>query len=118
MPDTTPLSSCLFCRIVAGVIPATRVAENAHGIAFDDIDPKAPVHVLVIPKRHVSSLPDADDMVELAALLGLARDVAERKGVATAGYRVVTNIGEDGGQSVSHLHFHVLGGRAMGWPPG
>lgn len=118
MPDAESDPSCLFCRIVSGDIPSSRVGENAHAVAFADIDPKAPVHLLVIPKRHVRSLHEAGDPEELAALLALAAQVAEDAGVADTGYRVVTNIGEDGGQSVSHLHFHVLGGRAMGWPPG
>jgi histidine triad (HIT) family protein len=111
-------SSCLFCRIAAGEIPATIVAETDWAVAFRDIAPKAPVHVLVIPRRHVESLSEETDVAELGELLMLAVDVARQEGIAESGYRVVTNVGEDGGQSVGHLHFHVLGGRAMGWPPG
>jgi histidine triad (HIT) family protein len=110
--------TCLFCRIVAGEIPATLVAENATAIAFRDIAPKAPVHVLVVPRRHVASLAEADDATELGAVLALAAEVARQSGVSATGYRVVSNVGADGGQTVGHLHVHVLGGRAMGWPPG
>lgn len=111
-------AECIFCRIVAGSIPAARVAENERAVAFRDLHPQAPVHVLVIPRRHVEGLAAASDGEELGALLLLAREVAEREGVAASGYRVVTNCGTDGGQTVAHLHLHVLGGRAMGWPPG
>jgi histidine triad (HIT) family protein len=109
---------CIFCRIVAGTIPATLVGENEQALAFRDLHPQAPVHVLVIPRRHVGSLAAADDAAELGQLMALAADVARREGVAQSGYRVVTNIGADGGQTVGHLHLHVLGGRAFGWPPG
>jgi histidine triad (HIT) family protein len=114
MSDT----SCLFCRIVSGEIPATLIAETPLAVAFRDIAPKAPVHALVIPRRHVTSLAAATDSAELGAVLALAAQVAVQEGVAESGYRVVTNVGDDGGQSVGHLHFHVLGGRALGWPPG
>ncbi|HMS03877.1 MAG TPA: histidine triad nucleotide-binding protein [Gemmatimonadaceae bacterium] len=110
--------TCLFCRIVAGEIPAQLVAETPEALAFRDIAPKAPVHVLVIPRRHVASLATAADAAELGALTQLAARVAAQEGVAETRYRVVTNVGADGGQSVGHLHFHVLGGRALGWPPG
>lgn len=113
-----PAADCLFCRIVDGAIPATIVARNDHALAFRDIDPKAPTHVLVIPAQHVASLAEATDAAQLGALLSLAAEVARLEGVAESGYRVVANTGSDGGQSVSHLHLHVLGGRAMGWPPG
>ena len=105
--------SCLFCRIVRREIPAAIVAESEHALAFRDIAPQAPVHVLVIPKAHVASLDAAADAVQLGHVVQLAAEVARGEG----GYRVVTNIGTDGGQSVAHLHFHVLGGRALGWPP-
>lgn len=110
--------SCLFCRIAAGEIPATLVAETPAAVAFRDIAPKAPVHVLVIPRRHIGSLSEATDAAELGELAMLAADVARQEGIAESGYRVVTNVGEDGGQSVGHLHWHVLGGRSLGWPPG
>lgn len=114
MTDTT----CLFCRIVSGEISATIVAQNAHALAFRDISPVAPVHVLVVPRRHIASLSDADNAVELGELTLLAAEVARMDGVEKSGYRVVANTGVDGGQTVHHLHLHVLGGRAMDWPPG
>ncbi len=110
--------TCIFCRIVSGAIPAQIVAQNEGALAFRDLHPQAPVHVLVIPRRHVASLAAADDAAELGALTLLAAEVARLEGVAESGYRVVTNIGNDGGQTVGHLHFHVLCGRAMAWPPG
>jgi len=114
------VSDCLFCRIVAGEIPAQRVAESAEGIAFRDIDPQAPTHVVVIPRRHVAESA-AELGPEHAALLGdlfaLAARVARDHGLER-GFRIVTNVGPDAGQSVPHLHLHVLGGRPMRWPPG
>jgi histidine triad (HIT) family protein len=108
---------CLFCRIVAGEIPSERVAEGEGVIAFRDISPRAPVHVLVVPERHVGSADeltdDAEDLALLARCYRLAREVAHGEGTAD-GYRITTNIGEKGGQSVHHLHFHVLGGRQLG----
>jgi len=110
--------ACLFCRIVGGAIPAALVASNDHAIAFRDLHPQAPSHVLVIPRRHVASLAEAIDAAELGALLLLAAEVARSEGLSETGYRVVSNTGDDGGQTVHHLHLHVLGGRAMHWPPG
>lgn len=113
-------SECLFCRIAAGSIPATLVHEDDRLLAFRDINPQAPLHVLIIPREHVSSLHVADP--EHAALLGeallLAAEIARREGVADAGYRTVINTGDEGGQTVHHLHVHLLGGRTLGWPPG
>jgi len=111
---------CLFCKIVAGLIPADVVAESATALAFRDIDPKAPVHVLVVPRDHVSSVGGAEDAHRdlLGDVLILARDVARSEGIAESGFRTVLNTGDDGGQAVHHLHAHVLGGRALGWPPG
>ena len=113
-------SDCLFCRIVAGEIPSDQVYSDEQVIAFRDIAPKAPVHVLVIPRRHLDSIADlADaDAPLAAALLAASNEVARREGVAESGYRVVTNVGADAGQSVGHLHLHVLGRRRMTWPPG
>lgn len=112
--------SCLFCRIAAKEVPATIVTEDEYALAFRDIHPAAPTHVLVIPKKHVSSVAGADD--EDAMLLGrlmlMARDVAKADGLDATGYRLVTNNGDDAGQSVHHVHVHVLGGRPMAWPPG
>lgn len=111
--------SCLFCRIVSGEIPATVVHETDDVLAFRDVSPQAPVHVLVIPKEHHANLADAvaasPDLVAKVAA-GCAA-VAEAEGLG-GGYRIVTNTGPDGGQSVGHLHFHVLGGRRLAWPPG
>ncbi|TAL08854.1 MAG: histidine triad nucleotide-binding protein [Nitrospirae bacterium] len=114
------MSDCLFCKIGSGQIPAKVVLQDDEVLAFDDVNPQAPVHVLVIPKRHVSALNDAGagDQALLGRLLEAAILVARKKGIAEAGYRVVANTGRDGGQTVFHLHLHVLGGRHMNWPPG
>jgi len=109
---------CLFCKVASGQIPAT-VVQRADGmVAFKDINPQAPVHLLVIPAAHVASLNDARDRDVLGSLLGFARDVARAQGLAERGYRVVVNTNADGGQTVFHLHLHLLGGRPMTWPPG
>jgi histidine triad (HIT) family protein len=116
MPDYEP--DCLFCRIAAGEIPSDRVYEDEAVVVFRDLNPKAPTHVLAIPRRHIASaanLTDADAEL-LAALFGAMRHVAEEAGLR--GYRIVTNVGAEAGQSVFHLHFHLLGGRRMAWPPG
>ena len=110
--------ACIFCRIAGGSMPAALVASNEHAVAFRDVHPQAPSHLLVIPRRHVASLAEATDAAELGALLLLAAEVARTAGLADTGYRVVANTGHDGGQTVHHLHLHVLGGRAMHWPPG
>ena len=110
--------SCLFCRIVRGEIPAQLVAETDDCIAFRDINPQAPLHVLVIPRRHVASLNDAHDAAELGKLSLLAAEIARREGCAESGYRTVVNTGADAGQTVFHVHLHLLAGRALRWPPG
>jgi|SRR5688572_659249 histidine triad (HIT) family protein len=111
-------ADCLFCKIASGAIPAT-VTKRADGmLAFRDINPQAPVHVLVIPTAHLASLNDARDEALLGRLLGFAREVAAAEGLAADGYRVVVNTNANGGQTVLHLHLHVLGGRALRWPPG
>lgn len=110
--------SCLFCRIAKGEIPTKFVAESDEAVAFRDIDPKAPTHVLVIPRQHLTSLATAEDEELLGQLLGLAARVARQEGISESGYRVVANTGPDGGQSVDHLHLHVMGGRRLTWPPG
>ncbi|HUH16732.1 MAG TPA: histidine triad nucleotide-binding protein [Methylomirabilota bacterium] len=110
---------CLFCRIAAGEIPSDRVYEDDEVLAFRDIAPRAPTHVLVIPRRHVAdahALTDADGPL-LAQLFGAVRRIADDAGLSN-GYRVVTNVGPEAGQSVFHLHLHLLGGRTMSWPPG
>jgi len=113
------MTDCVFCRIARGEIDARVVAEGPEWLAFRDLQPKAPTHVLLVPKRHVTNVDAlADEDVGLAGvLLAACRAVAAAEGLED-GYRVVTNVGEDGGQSVSHLHLHILGGRRMGWPPG
>jgi len=110
--------SCPFCRIVRGEIPATEVYRTPTLVAIRDIGPQAPTHVLVIPTEHVASLNDAEDGSLLGELLLAARDIARKERVDVRGYRVVINTNADGGQSVGHLHLHLLGGRAMEWPPG
>lgn len=114
----TPGSDCLFCKIAAGTIPATIVKRSDGFVAFRDINPQAPTHLLAIPARHVASLNDAKDAALLGQLLQFARDAANEAGLAERGYRVVANTNEDGGQTVAHLHLHILGGRRMTWPPG
>lgn len=111
-------SDCLFCRIVRREIPATIVREDEHTLAFRDIDPKAPTHVLVIPKTHVASLGDGPDAVTLGRLLLAAAQIAKDEGIETSGYRTVINTGADAGQTVHHVHVHLLGGRHLKWPPG
>lgn len=114
------MADCLFCRVIRKEIPATIVYEDAKFLAFDDIHPRAPVHVLLIPKTHFASLNEAPD--EAGELLGeallRAREIARGKGIGTSGYRIVLNTARDSGQEVFHIHFHILGGRPMAWPPG
>lgn len=115
MPD------CIFCRIAAGEIPAQVVRRTEHELAFRDLHPQAPVHVLVIPVRHHAAARDAtgpEGERTLGRLLAFTTQVATELGLDAGGYRVVTNTGQDGGQTVGHLHLHLLGGRAMTWPPG
>lgn len=114
------MSDCLFCAIADGQVPATRVLESDRALAFRDISPQAPVHVLVIPKQHhqdVAALATAGDGL-LDDVIALAHEVAQAEGVAGSGYRVVFNTGSDAGQTVRHAHAHVLGGRSLAWPPG
>ena len=113
------MTDCLFCRIVTGEVPAQVVHESDRTLAFRDVNPQAPTHVLVVPKAHhghVAALADADPAL-LADVLAAAVEVVRAEGL-DGGYRLVTNTGADGGQTVGHLHVHVLGGRALGWPPG
>ena len=111
-------TDCLFCRIVSREISATIVAEDEHTMAFRDVAPKAPTHVLVIPKTHVASLDRVTDPMLAGRLLLMAAKVARDEGIAESGYRAVLNTNGDGGQTVFHVHAHVLGGRKMTWPPG
>jgi histidine triad (HIT) family protein len=114
------MADCIFCKVGAGQIPAGVVFQDDEVMAFEDVHPQAPVHVLVIPKRHIGGLNEAgpNDRMLLGRLLEVANLVAQKKRIVDTGYRVVANTGADGGQSVFHLHFHVLGGRGMAWPPG
>ena len=114
------MSTCIFCRIVDGTILAKIAFQDDRVLAFHDVNPQAPVHVLVIPKRHVQSLQDItrDDGDLLGHLLMVCKEVGSGQGLGESGYRVVTNVGPDAGQSVFHLHLHLLGGRHMAWPPG
>ena len=109
---------CLFCRIVRKEIPAKLVAEDEHCVAFRDINPQAPLHVLVIPREHVPSLDEARDPALLGRLSLMAADIARKEGVAASGYRTVMNTNSAAGQTVFHVHLHLLGGRSMHWPPG
>ena len=113
-------NECLFCKIGRGEVPASRLLENDDIVAFRDINPQAPVHILIIPREHITTLGEVDDArAELVGKLHLAaRDLARRAGLDNHGWRVVTNVGSDAGQTVQHLHLHLLGGRAMHWPPG
>ena len=114
MPD------CLFCKIVDGTIPARIVHQDADTVAFEDLNPQAPVHVLVIPRKHIATKndlsPDDDELV--GKLFRVAGQVARERGIADSGWRAVMNTNHDAGQSVFHIHLHVLGGRHMRWPPG
>ena len=111
---------CLFCKIVSGDIPADVVHRDDHVLAFRDISPQAPTHILVIPTEHITSLEHAQDsQVEvLGRIMLVARDLARSERLAEDGYRTVVNTGADGGQTVHHVHLHLLGGRSLGWPPG
>lgn len=112
------MSDCLFCKIATGEIPAKTVKQSDRFVAFRDINPQAPTHVLVIPRTHIASVNEAADPELLGALVLFARDVATAEGLAADGYRVVINTNAHGGQTVFHLHAHLLGGRPMRWPPG
>ena len=109
---------CLFCRIVKKEIPAKLVAETDACVAFRDINPQAPTHILVIPRQHVASLNDAKDATLLGQMHLLAAQLAKQEGLSERGYRTVINTNADAGQTVFHVHLHLLGGRRMSWPPG
>jgi histidine triad (HIT) family protein len=115
-----PAGDCLFCRIVRKELPAKIVYEDERLFAFEDIRPKAPVHFLIIPKDHIASLNEAPEGAEtlLGEMLLRARAIAREKGIGEKGYRIVLNTARDSGQTVFHIHFHVLGGRRLEWPPG
>ena len=112
------MDECIFCKIAQGKIPVKRLAEDEELLAFPDIEPQAPVHVLVIPKKHVPTLLDVKDWSLLGRLHAFALRVARDQGIADSGFRVLINTGPDGVQTVGHVHLHLLGGRTMRWPPG
>ena len=115
------MADCIFCRIAAGEIPAKIVKRNAEVLAFQDLNPQAPTHLLVIPVKHLAAVRDAktpEDRALVGRVAAFAAEVATELGLDAGGYRLVSNTGVDGGQSVFHLHFHLLGGRKMTWPPG
>ncbi|MGD1075763.1 MAG: histidine triad nucleotide-binding protein [Thermodesulfovibrionales bacterium] len=114
------MSDCIFCKIIEKKLPAKIVYEDGLALAFEDIDPQAPIHILIIPKKHIPTILDLeeDDDNLVAHLVTIARRVAKEKGIAEKGFRIVTNCNPESGQAVYHIHFHVLGGRRMHWPPG
>lgn len=114
------MENCIFCKIAAGTLPARIIHQDDLVTAFHDLNPQAPTHALIIPNRHITSLNHATEADEslLGRLFSVARQVAENQGIAQSGYRLVVNTGSNAGQSVFHIHMHVLGGRAMHWPPG
>ncbi len=113
-------ASCIFCKIVKKEIPSKIVFENSDLVAFEDISPQAPVHIVIISKNHIEKLSDlTEENIRLIGSMVLAaKDIAVKKGIDASGYRVVINCSKDGGQAVFHLHLHLLGGRPLGWPPG
>ena len=114
------MEECIFCKIVNKEIPSNIVYEDDLVVAFRDINPQAPVHILIVPKEHIPTLLDIDEDKKhlIFHAYMVAKKIAENEGIAEKGYRIVTNCGKDGGQTVYHLHFHLLGGRFMTWPPG
>lgn len=110
------MDNCLFCKIIKGEIPTTKIYEDDEILAFRDIEPMAPIHILVIPKKHINSLAQLEPQDEglIGKINGVIARIAQQEGVSETGFRVVTNIGEDGGQTVKHLHFHLLGGKKLG----
>jgi histidine triad (HIT) family protein len=114
------MSDCLFCGIVAGKVPANIVYQDDFVVVFKDIRPRAPVHFLIIPRKHIVSVLDIDpnDGALVGQIFRVAAQLAREHGIAESGFRVVVNVGPDAGQSVFHLHYHLLGGRQMSWPPG
>ncbi len=111
------MEDCLFCRIIRKEVETDIVEEGTDALAFRDVNPQAPVHVVIIPKEHVTSLADLQPAV-LVDMFKLIRDITVSEGISQSGYRLVLNVGEDAGQEIEHLHIHLLGGRFFGWPPG
>lgn len=111
---------CIFCKIIAGEIPSSKVYEDDKVFAFRDINPEAPVHVLIIPKKHIASINDLEqgDVDIMGHIFIVAKKIAKEMNIDADGYRIVSNCGQSAGQTVHHIHFHLLGGRSMQWPPG
>ena len=114
------MQSCVFCKIVAGEIPCKKVYEDDTLFAFEDVNPAAPTHILIIPKKHMETLHEIQDTDKelIGSIFVAANEIARKQGIAQEGFRIVANCGENGGQTVFHIHFHLLGGRRMEWPPG
>lgn len=114
------MEDCLFCSIIQGKIPCQKVYEDEYVLSFKDISPEAPVHVLIIPKKHISSINalESKDMELISHVYSAAQKIVKIFKIDESGYRIVTNCGENGGQTVPHIHFHLLGGRSLNWPPG
>lgn len=114
------MTDCLFCKMVSGEISPDKIMETDNILAFRDINPQAPTHILIIPKKHISTINDIteEDTQVMGKLYQAAKEIAAQEGLAEPGYRTVMNCNSDGGQAVYHIHLHLLGGRAMGWPPG
>ncbi|WPC42515.1 histidine triad nucleotide-binding protein [Clostridium sp. JS66] len=114
------MEDCIFCKIIKGEIPCEKVYEDDIVLSFKDISPGAPSHILIIPKKHISSLNELtdEDSKIVAHVFVVLKEIVKKLGIDKTGYRIVSNCGEDGGQSVPHIHFHVLGGRSLQWPPG
>ncbi len=114
------MKSCVFCKIVAGDIPCKKIYEDDALLAFEDAHPAAPAHILIIPKRHMETLLEIEeaDRELIGSIFVAANKIARQEGMAQEGFRIVANCGENGGQTVSHIHYHLLGGRRMEWPPG
>lgn len=114
------MDNCLFCNIIKGMIPSEKVFEDDKVLAFKDINPEAPVHIIIIPKKHIGSINDIEynDNELIGYIYNVAKEIAANLGIKESGYRIVTNCGDDAGQSVLHIHFHLLGGRNLSWPPG
>jgi|TARA_B110000444_G_scaffold258806_1_gene300737 histidine triad (HIT) family protein len=114
------MDNCLFCKIIKGEIPANKVYENEHVLAFRDIDPKAPIHILVIPKKHIKSINELNSSDKFLAgeLILASKKIAIDEGINLKGFRTIFNTNDDGGQTVYHIHMHIMGGRQMKWPPG
>ena len=120
MNDSQYSDTCVFCKLAKGLVKADIVYQDEELVAFRDIHPQAPAHVLIIPRQHLTALWETDDShaVLLGRLLLASNKIADQEGISQSGYRVVANVGPDAGQSVDHLHLHVLGGRKLDWPPG